>query len=86
MNSHLRRRQSKDQPSAADINRLEAQYIADKCPVRFRIVAVQEKMHPVYHGFSLTTEAVASLQLAEKLDLTYELLACEGKALGTAVA
>jgi hypothetical protein len=43
-------------------------------------------MHPVYHGFSLTTEAVASLQLAEKLDLTYEFLACEGKALGNAVA
>src|SRR5215468_4656823 len=59
MNPQLCGRQFENQPSAADVNCLEAKHIADKRPIRLSILAVEEKMHPVYHGFSLTRKACA---------------------------
>jgi hypothetical protein len=60
MDPHLRGRQTENQPASANVHCLEAKHVAHEGPVRFRILAIEEKMHPVYHGFSLTITGCAS--------------------------
>lgn len=44
MHGHFRRQQTKDQPTAADIDVWQTDHIAEKCAVGFRIVAVDDRV------------------------------------------
>jgi hypothetical protein len=60
MQSGFRRGQFKDEPAMAGIHGAKLQHVAEECPIRFRIAAIEKNVSACDHGTTLLPDAEAS--------------------------